>query len=56
MFDVFITLLDPGAQPVESDDLFQAGWREWRFAFDVVTWGRDVGHKVPGGQIGQAGV
>jgi len=28
MFDLFVALLDPHAQSVESDPLFQTGWRE----------------------------
>src|SRR5262249_9211062 len=40
MFDVFVALLDPGAQPVEPDHLFRAGWREWGVAFHGSGWGR----------------
>src|SRR5258706_3312572 len=53
MFDVFVALLDPGAQPVEPDHLFQTGWREWRFASHAFGWGRDVCDQIPGGEIGQ---
>jgi hypothetical protein len=40
MFDVFVALLDPGAQPVGPDHLFQTGWREWGFASHAFGWGR----------------
>ena len=29
MFDLFVTLLDPHPQSVESAHLFQASWKEW---------------------------
>src|SRR5260370_22072479 len=53
VFDLFVALLDPGAQPVEPADLFQTGWREWRFASRAFAWGWHVGDQVPGGKIGQ---
>ncbi len=53
MFDMFVALLDPHAQPVQPDHLFQAGWRERRFASRALGWRRQVGHQVPGGEVGQ---
>src|SRR5260370_31205339 len=53
VFDLFVALLDPGAQPVEPADLFQTGWREWRFASRALAWGWPVGDQVPSGKIRQ---
>src|SRR5260370_36180956 len=49
VFDLFVALLDPGAQPVEPADLFQTGWREWRFAFPPLPSGGSVGCPCTGG-------
>src|SRR5438034_10944692 len=53
MLHVFVTLLDPHAHPVEPDHLFQAGWRERWGAFPACAWGRQVGHQIPGREVGQ---
>ena len=54
MLDVFVALLDPHAQARQPDHLFQAGWKERRFPFQAFCWERQVGHQIPGGEVGQA--
>src|SRR5260370_20168594 len=53
VFDLFVALLDPGAQPVEPADLFQTGWREWRFASRALAWGLHVCDPGPRGESRQ---
>src|SRR5438093_13315387 len=53
MFDLFVALLVPHAQSVESDHLFQTGWREWWVVPSACACGRQVGDQVPGGDVGQ---
>src|SRR6266704_1081334 len=52
MFDVFVALLDPDAQTIQSDHLFQIGWRKRQLGSRAFCWGRQVGDQVPGGKIG----
>src|SRR6266849_927856 len=53
VFDVFVALLDPHAQPVQPYHLFQAGCRERRVGSRALGWRRQVGDQVPGGEVGQ---
>src|SRR5260370_10294482 len=53
MFDLFVTLLNPDAEAVHPDHLFQASWRERRFGSKALRWRGQVGHQVPGGGVGQ---
>src|SRR5258708_18385059 len=52
MFDLFVALLNPHAQPVHPDHLFQASWRERRFGSKALRWRGQGGHQVPGGGVG----
>jgi hypothetical protein len=46
-------LLDPHAKPIQPDHLLQAGCSERRFGSRALGWRREVGHQVPGGEVGQ---
>lgn len=53
MFDLFVALLDPHAQSIKPDDLFEAGWGKQLFAFHMVRWRGQIGHEIPGREVGQ---